>query len=419
LLIVTLGGIAVSFGPWPHRSSLPATEPATFGGNAASAFQANPAHTGEQPGPGPTGLPRLLWRQQVGGSVGSTPAVVGGSVFLTVWESLARPIVTLVALEAATGAERWRAALGPGGADWLSSPAIANGMVVVSGADGFVHAFDAATGAERWRTRTVADGYSSPAIVAGTIYVGGGDGDVYALDVASGAVRWRFPTDGFLRSSPAVAGGTVYVASTSFYAVDAATGAERWRVAGAGGYASPAVAGDTVFAAGNDGVLRALDRATGGLRWQVALGTMCSPAVAGGTVYIGTTDRIGNHLSPFFALDAASGAERWRFVLTDETQGCMGAAITDGIVYAGGGFPMGTIIGGTSGGFGKLTALDAATGRPLWHVSLGKSEQDLGAAIVGGVLYIGSADGTVSAYGDETGPGTPAATPGPPGTPTA
>ena len=72
---------------------------------------------------------------------------------------------------------------------------------------------------------------SSPAVANGLVYFGSGDGNIYAVDGASGALKWKFTAGDVVHASPAIAGGLVLVGSwdTNFYALDAATGAERWR----------------------------------------------------------------------------------------------------------------------------------------------------------------------------------------------
>ena len=72
---------------------------------------------------------------------------------------------------------------------------------------------------------------SSPAIANGIVYVGSGDQHVYALDAATGALRWSFATGDVVHASPAIADGVVYVGSwdRNVYALDAATGRERWK----------------------------------------------------------------------------------------------------------------------------------------------------------------------------------------------
>src|SRR5947207_2285217 len=65
-------------------------------------FRGNPAHTGEMPGPGPQGNPSARWRFDTGDGVYSSPAVVGGVVYVGSDDR------NVYALDAATGQERWR-----------------------------------------------------------------------------------------------------------------------------------------------------------------------------------------------------------------------------------------------------------------------------------------------------------------------
>ena len=80
------------------------------------------------------------------------------------------------AYSAATGAPLWNHATG---GSVGSSPAVANGVVYVGTHDGNIHALSAATGAELWRYH--AGGYvdSSPAVVNGVVYAGSWKGYLY------------------------------------------------------------------------------------------------------------------------------------------------------------------------------------------------------------------------------------------------
>ncbi|HEY7033376.1 MAG TPA: PQQ-binding-like beta-propeller repeat protein [Thermomicrobiales bacterium] len=173
LLLVTLLAAYVAFRPenrgfvGPNGTATPIPAPSL---PAVSMFRGNPAHTGVMPGPGPTGTPAVRWRTEAiaTGKVGSQPAVVDGVVY------------------AGAGAPNK-----PGG----------------------VVALDAATGAERWRYHFPAENQSSPALVDGVVYVGGGVGDhhLYALDASTGEQRWALELDDDVNSPPAVVGGTIYV----------------------------------------------------------------------------------------------------------------------------------------------------------------------------------------------------------------
>ena len=98
------------------------------------------------------------------------------------------------------------------------------------------------------------------------------------------------------------------------------------------------------------------------LRWKFHTGNVihASPAVADGTLYIGSWD------SYFYALDAASGRQRWRFKTGEDPNinnqvGIQSSAVVaDGVVY-----------------FGcrdsHLYALDAASDAKRWAFSTADS----------------------------------------------
>lgn len=122
------------------------------------------------------------------------------------------------------------------------------------------------------------------------------------------------------------------------------------------------------MASGNDDVV-ALDARTGALIWEHQshldqnISTVCcgwdnrGVAVGDGKVFLGRLD--GN----FVALDAKTGKEVWR---TEIGRWQDGYTITSAPLYFNG-----TVYTGVSGGDraarGKLTALDAKTGKELWH----------------------------------------------------
>jgi len=127
---------------------------------------------------------------------------------------------------------------------------------------GCLYAVEAATGALRWRFQTEGNIASSPVVAGETVFVGSKDQCLYALAENSGTLRWKFQTRGQIHSSPAVVGEMVFVGSKdhSLYALSAATGAQRWQLqTGAGIYSSPVMWEETVLVHSSDGNLYALD----------------------------------------------------------------------------------------------------------------------------------------------------------------
>ncbi|MBV9149904.1 MAG: PQQ-like beta-propeller repeat protein, partial [Candidatus Eremiobacteraeota bacterium] len=193
----------------------------------------------------------------------------------------------------------------------------------------------------RWRFRAKGNLISSPAVADGMVFVGSSDGNIYAVRTSNGARVWKSQTKGPVSSSPAVWNATVYAASVdgAVYAVNALNGKLKWRFDTAGErrftalgihgiipknemmpdpfdmfISSPVIDNGTLYIGSGDHNVYALDATTGALRWKFTTGDVvhASPAVSGGVVYVGSFDRY------FYALDAATGALRWKFLTGDD-----------------------------------------------------------------------------------------------------
>jgi len=227
----------------------------------------------------------------------------------------------------------------------IGSPGFAGGLVYVGGTDGNFYAIDAQSGAQRWKFEVKSRVPSTPAIAGGVVYFTAYDGNAYALDAASGALRWKFQTGGERRFSGKHLHGTQPAAETMPDPFDCYL-------------SSPAVWNGAVYFGSGDGNVYALDAASGALRWKFKTGDVvhASPAIADGMVFIGSWD------SYFYAIDAASGQEKWKFKTGEDhdTYNQVGiqssAAVADGMVY-----------------FGcrdsHLYALDARSGEKKWAFS--------------------------------------------------
>jgi len=254
-----------------------------------------------------------------------------------------------------------------------------------------------------WRTSTGGAIRSTPAVTATRIFIGSGDGSLYALDRITGRVVWRFAAGDPVTASPAVAGGLVVAATHAgrLFAADERSGRLRWsRRTGdalpfntypAGAWdlwaSSPVISGTTVVIGGADGLVYALDLATGKERWTARTGgrVRATPAVADGTVIVGSWD------GRVYALDLATGRERWVHHTIGDTLDSRkfgydrralqsSPAIVDGRVF----------VGSRDGG---LYALDARTGERYWRATHRGSWVVGSPAVKDGVVYVGSSDG--------------------------
>ena len=205
---------------------------------------------------------------------------------------------------------------------YLSSPAVWHGLVYIGSGDGNVYALDARTGSVTWKFATGNVVHASPAVAEGTVFIGSWDTYFYALDALTGRERWRFKTGDDtvihnqvgIQSSAAVADGVVYFGcrDSQLYALDAHTGKQRWKFDNHGSWVvgSPAVHdGKVYFGTSDSGLLYALDAASGApvfsqkLVWFV----FASPAIAGNLLYAATWD------GRLTAMDLTQHTPAWTF----------------------------------------------------------------------------------------------------------
>ena len=346
-----------------------------------------------------TGKPRWTYQAHVHGTVYagqivSSAAVVDVKGVRTVYFGGGK---TLYALRADDGRERWKHEVGRPGDDKdpseiESSPVVADGTVIFGtdvhnsgkGEPSAVIALDAATGNERWTTVTAptegvdatgpgcADVWGSPSVDAAArlVFVGTGnctsspDGygrfseAIVALELRTGVVRWTYQPhqpnrdDLDFAGAPNLfdAGGRSLVGlgnkDAVYYAVDRSTGELVWRTQvtepgiprpnsnySTGGFIGATAVADGVVvggtAVGGTPSLHALDTATGAIKWQQpeAADTYASAAIANGVVVLGSTTDF-----TFRALDLQTGEVLWSKALRGGIAG--GAAIVGDDVIA-------------------------------------------------------------------------------------
>ena len=206
----------------------------------------------------------------------------------------------------------------------VTAPVYHQGRVFFAYVDGNLVAVDAATGKQVWTRKLVGHLESSPMAVGGTLYLGTDKTNVVAVRASDGAIRWQFNSPGAIKASPSFHRSRIYVADYegTMFCLDARSGKPIWRTNttrvppfGDGGfYSSPAIAFGHVYAARDDGTVFAFDEKTGKVGWSFPTHNFVygSPAVAKvpGTppsVYIGSYDE------HFYALDALTGKQRWRY----------------------------------------------------------------------------------------------------------
>ncbi|MBO0914415.1 outer membrane protein assembly factor BamB family protein [Streptomyces laculatispora] len=381
---VRLSGVQVPIGPGPRAQDVrasaaaevaPATgwvrPPAGVNAVAPAAPVPAPAHAPDSASCGPERW--RPWRFRMSNDVWGTPVVVGDLLYVTSFE--------VHALDTGNGRRQFKTR------DVAWAMAVEGGRIHAS--DGpSLYALDAVTGAERWRLQTDAWVYSLKAD-RGTVVTGTRGGGVQAWEASTGEKLWEttgaqtdFET---AEAGPAVHDGTVYLwQDARLRAVDARTGVERWSypvgdAASCGGVplrVTPAPDGYAYVCAGTR--VLALDIGSGRVRWHFESPAVFlsppafapGPAVTGGGVYL------ADYLGTVYALDASTGKDRWR-IATESRQSTEPVLVTTGNVHVGSG--------------SALYTLDAVTGTPKWRFAAGG--EVVGAPVVAdGRVHFGSAD---------------------------
>ena len=206
---------------------------------------------------------------------------------------------SLGAWDLAAGAFAWRVPT-----QWRPTLLAAGGGIVCVAEESAYVALDLATGSERWRFDVAVLGrYTTilwgerpgaatrhPIIAGDSVYVGVTGGLLVALDIASGMPRWTTQVGCPIPHNFALApnGELLHLADDALVAIDAATGAVRARQllndaageAGDGPFAPMAVTERFVWAVDHRGRLAAIARADGHIAWRADLrGRVASPPV--------------------------------------------------------------------------------------------------------------------------------------------
>jgi len=202
----------------------------------------------------------------------------------------------------------------------FTTPAVAGDHLYVGSCSGRFIAFQSATGVEAWSYDTAQDGaaaqFHGDALVTDDAVFVGTDGPpvgwVYAFERATGKVRWKRSFARGVSAQVLGRGDLLYAVGGAgeVAAMDARTGAVAWHFAGEepdeGSWArhDPALAGDVLLVPWPDGVVVALDAGSGAERWRAALGAQVTTSVVpiGESAWIGTVD------GKLRMLDAGTGA---------------------------------------------------------------------------------------------------------------
>jgi outer membrane protein assembly factor BamB len=267
---------------------------------------------------------------------------------------------------------------------------------------------------------------SYPLVAGGRVFVTVGDWQhdgnlaIYALDASSGATLWERPIGSLYNwANAAFGGGKVFVLNYDglLQALNAATGASLWSVRLPGQYAfssPPTVRYGTVYTggAGSGGTVYAVNAKTGAIRWTASVmnGDDSSPALSKHRVFVSYS------CPQVYAFEQDTGALAWHYSGPCEGGGgrtpvwhrsrlYVRDEVGPGLVFAAGsghlvdGFAAdpAPAFSGDTGVFlsgGTLRGIDLSTGTVIWSFA-GGGQLDSAPIIVNRRVYVGGSDGVL------------------------
>lgn len=233
-----------------------------------------------------------------------------------------------------------------------------------------------------------------PALYGGTVFAASANGTVAAFAADTGKTLWDEDLDTEISGGVGVGGDLAIVGTNKgvVIALDSASGRELWRsTLGSEVLAPPAADWDVVVVQTLDGKITGLDTRTGARRWTqdssmplLSIRGTAGPLLVEGVAYAGLAS------GRVLALRADAGTVLWEGrVATPQGQ----SEIERAVDIEGRPLLLGTEIYAVSYQ-GKVAALQAANGRPVWARDA-SSFNALGAGF--GNVYVSGTDGTVAA----------------------
>jgi outer membrane protein assembly factor BamB len=268
---------------------------------------------------------RRIWRQETQGE-DDRSTNVGGGISVggdTLYAATGR--ADLVALDAATGHEKWRKDLGRPA---RSAPTIVDNTMFISLLGDQVVSVSQSNGERLWAyqatsVETSILGLYGPAVSEGLVVAGFGSGDLVTLRQASGTVAWNDSLAAArgrnslvdlsaVRGMPVIADGRVYATSLGglTLALDLRSGRRLWEHDAASGE-TPWLAGDWLFLLTADFRLAAISRNDGRVAWLTQLQTYADPekqkdpirwtgpVLAGDRLVVASNTGIAQAISPY------------------------------------------------------------------------------------------------------------------------
>jgi outer membrane protein assembly factor BamB len=241
---------------------------------------------------------KSIWRSATKARIISGPGVTGDLVLVGTLDG------EVIALERSSGKQRWRA---KAPSEALAPPEGSGNTVVAKASDGREYGLDAATGERKWAfDRNEPDlslrGQSAPLIIGNRVYNGLDSGKLAVINLNDGTPVWEqtisVPTGRSVLDRlsdidadllPGADGLYVVTYGGDLAFIDYNTGDSRWRRS-VKSYSGMALSRDKLFVTDADGVVWALDAATGAAAWkqsELKYRNLSPPAFFKGYVVVG------------------------------------------------------------------------------------------------------------------------------------
>ncbi|HET7588181.1 MAG TPA: outer membrane protein assembly factor BamB [Gammaproteobacteria bacterium] len=299
--------------------------------------------------------------------------------------------------------EVWSASVGSGENEMLLGlvPAVDDSRVFGVGRNGQVSAWDVKNGARIWEVDTDFHAGGGPGVGENIVAVGSTEGYVEALSTEDGRQLWKHYVDGAVITAPAVDDGVVVVRTGAggLFGLSAADGHQLWALSrdvprlSLRGDAAPVIEGGVVYAGFDDGSLLAVSLQNGQVLWQTVIAQPNGdnelqqlvdldgrPVAHFGIVYAVT------YQGKLAALTASGGQPLWNVPMSSYN----GVSYGDSRIYV-------------TDQHSVVHALNAASGDKVWQQPAMRARFLTRPAPFHGTVAVGDLDGYVHFLSQKTG----------------
>jgi outer membrane protein assembly factor BamB len=234
---------------------------------------------------------RLKWEKKLGASIGASPVLFAGKIFIAV--EYPAPDGKVFVLEASDGSPYYSTPYLGHHTHASVSIDTSRKYLFVGANNGVFYCFDFDNQKEVWRYQANGEIKSTAAVVDDTVYFTSWDDQLHAIEIETGEEKYAFTTEDSNMSSPSYYRGNVFFGSDdrNIYSIEAKTGQLRWKYQ-TGGFvlSSPTIVeqSEVVMVGSRDGSVYMLTLDKGELKWSADLGSDVSsvPVAVGNALYI-------------------------------------------------------------------------------------------------------------------------------------